>query len=188
MAKTWTPSGSYSAYGDEYYDPKNTYGDGMKVAGSSVAPKKPKAPGQLGDMSVNDMNRNQRERWRDYQQSMQQYNRRQDRYEGTNNFLANQNPEEYFNTVMSQAGKGYTPGGNSAFEQWLKNEFANIQQGYNSATFANDQLNFADYLRTFGSPRELGNLLLTRFRARTPDQQGMQGTTAFGGPARWSVF
>lgn len=186
MAKTWTPNASYTAYGDDYYQQGNKYGDGMKIAGSSAAPDKPKAPGQLEDMNVKDMNRNQRERWRDYQQSMQQYNRQNKRYQGTNNYLANQIPYEHFSNVMSQAG--YTPGGSSPFEQWLKNEFTNIQQGYDSATFANNQLNFADYLRTFGAPKDFGNFLLTRFQSRTPGQQGMQGTTAFGGPARWSVF
>lgn len=176
MAKTWTPDGSYSAYGSDYYEQGNKYGNGMEIAGASKAPK---APGQLAEMNPSEMNANQRDRW-------QQYQKDKKAYEGTDNYLANQNPYEYFSKVMAQSG--YTPGGTSGFENWLKNEFTQMQGGYNQANFANNQLNFADYLKTFGSPQQLSQFLMTRYQSRTPDQQGMSGTSAYGGPARWSVF
>lgn len=186
MAKTWTPDANYSAYGSDYFEQGNKYGNGMTVAGATAAPTAPDQPKNLADMKRKDMNQNQRQRWNQYQQDQQAYDREMKRYNASDSFYSNQNPYEYFSGVLNKAG--YTPGGDTGFEGWLKDEFAQIQSGYDSANQINNQLNFNDYLATFGSPEQFGTFLLNRFRSRTPDQQGMSGQNAYGGPSRWSVF
>lgn len=198
MAKTWTPSGNYSAYGSDYFEQGNKYGNNMEIAGSASAPKKPsmKQPqlsNKLDNMKRSDMNKNQRQRVNQYQQDMNAYEREMNQYEkdqkaynNTDAFYSNQNPLEYFNRVMEKAG--YTTGGSTGFENWLKNEFTQIQSGYDSANQVNNQLNFNDYLATFGSPQNFADFLMSRYRSRTPGGQGMVGGAAYGGPARWSVF
>jgi hypothetical protein len=177
MAKKWTPDASYSAYGGDYFEQGNKYGNNMEIAGSSKAPEAPKW--YEDGMTRDDMNRRQRQQYQQYQQD-------KNKYSNTDAFYSNQNPYEYFSRVMGKAG--YTPGGTTGFENWLKNEFAQIQQGYDQANQVNNQLNFNDYLATFGGANALGRTLMQRYLSRTPDQQGQTGGSAYGGPSRWSVF
>lgn len=195
---TWTPNASYSAYGSDYYEQGNKYGNNMEIAGSASAPEKPdmekpQLSSKLDNMKRKDMSKNQKQKVNQYQQDMNQYNREMDQYDkqtkdynNTDAFYSNQNPYEYFNKLMAKAG--YTPGASTGFENWLKNEFGQIQAGYDMANQANNQLNFNDYLATFGSPDNFANFLLTRYQSRTPGEQGLGSGAAYGGPARWSVF
>lgn len=185
--KTWTPEAEYSAYGSDYFDQGNKYGNNMEIAGSGKAPEKPDAPKWYEDgMARKDMSNQQQNQFDRYREDRQEYERQNKQYQGTDNYLSNQDPYAYFNKVMGQAG--YTPGGGTGFENWLKDEFTQIQDGFNNATYANNQLNFNDYLRTFGGPNQLARFLMTRYNSRTPEQQGMTGGNAYGGPSRWSVF
>ena len=192
----WNPSGSYDPYGFSYFDPGNTYGVGQQITGSVTGRD---YNSEIEDLQAEKEKANNEERRQDLQRqidALKQEQKAQQEADKASPFyntpsgsqLANQNPDQYYNYIFNR--QGLAPGTGSPFEQWLANEFKNVEGGWQSATGRNSELGFMDYLRTFGSsPDAFRKFMTMRFLSRTPSQQGVSTSAArYGGPSRWSVF
>ncbi len=73
------------------------------------------------------------------------------------------------------------PDNGSAFSRWFRQQFPNVQLGYNAATISNPYLTIDPYLNTLGGYGDW----LNRFMDQAPQLRGEDQSRAGAGPVRW---
>ena len=91
-----------------------------------------------------------------------------------------QAPQAAYYRHITQLG---VPDDGSAFSRWVRQEFPNVQLGYNAATISNPYLTIDPYMQSLGGYNDW----MRRFMAQAPQLRGENQSRAGAGALRWIV-